>query len=530
MLIYAEPTRNYEKIVNSRNRQHSIPLNMNIRNILLPIAFSAALALPLWGENLVILHTNDTHSQLDPTDKGMGGIQRRKAIVDSVRASNPNVVLVDAGDAVQGTLFFTLYGGRAEIEAMNVLGYDLAILGNHDFDNGVDSLARNVALSDAQWISTNYDFSQRSDLDSIFDPYKIYEFGGRKVGFIGLNLDPKGMVAEGNYDGVRYLDIVEAANSAAWVLKNLEKADLVVALTHLGYTDMPNPSDTDIAASSKNIDIILGGHSHTTITPGSGREWVANAEGKPVLVTQNGKSGTKIAEVVIDLDNIGTTLPRYSQIEVDSRRNQETDSTIEALLAPYREGVDKLMGQKIGRTAKALDNNGAALLNFVSDFCRDRGGELVGGKVDLALMNKGSLRRSLPKGNITKGEIISMQPFTNRVLVLEIKGKDLLEAFDVMATRGGDGVSSEVSAKFDSSTSRCLRVTVGGKPLDPDATYRVATIDYLANGGDYMAPLTRGTIIATSPDIVYDDLIAYIKAFRGKPIKPSDTPRMTAAE
>ena len=186
------------------------------------------------------------------------------------------------------------------------------------------------------------------------------------------------------------------------------------------------------------------------------------------------------------------------------------------------------MGVKIGRTAKALDNTEPALLNFVSDFCRDRGAQLLGKPVDLALMNKGSLRRSLPKGTITQGEIISMQPFANRVLVLEIKGKDLLEAFDVMASRGGDGVSSEVSATFDPTTRRCSSVLLNGKAVNPEATYNVATIDYLANGGDYMAPLTRGKVVATSDAIVYNDLINYIKSLRNKPINPSPVPRMVA--
>ena len=499
-----------------------------MRKSILGLVAAAMLAPLMWAEELVIIQTNDTHSQLDPTDRGLGGIQRRKVLIDSIKSEHANVLVTDAGDAVQGTLFFTLYGGKAEMAAMNALGYDLAILGNHDFDNGVDSLARNVALSDARWLSTNYDFSQRADLDSLFAPYKIYDFGGKKVAFIGLNLDPKGMIAEGNYDGVRYLDVLKAANSTAWVLKNLEGVDLVVALSHLGYADMPNPSDEDIAKSSENIDIILGGHSHTTVVPGSGDEWITNAAGKPVLVTQNGKSGTKVTEVIVNLDSIGSALPVYRQHTIDSRLDRTSDPAIEALLAPYRKGVDELMGVKIGRTAKSLDNTEPALLNFVSDFCRDRGTQLLGKPVDLALMNKGSLRRSLPKGTITQGEIISMQPFANRVLVLEIKGKDLLEAFDVMASRGGDGVSSEVSATFDPTTRRCASVLLNGKPINPEATYNVATIDYLANGGDYMAPLTRGKVIATSDAIVYNDLINYIKSLRNKPINPSTAPRMTA--
>lgn len=490
--------------------------------------FATILLAPLsLAENLVILHTNDTHSQLDPTDKGFGGLQRRKVLIDSIRAEHPNLILADAGDAVQGTLYFTLYGGRAEMEAMNALGYDLAILGNHDFDNGVDSLARNISLSNAEWLSTNYDFSERTDLDSLFEPYKIYEFDGKKVAFIALNLDPKGMIAEGNYDGVRYLDVIDAANSTAWVLKHLKNVDLVVALTHLGYSKMPNPSDEDIASASKDIDIILGGHSHSTIIPGSGREWVSNANGKPVLITQNGKSGINVAEVIINLDSIGNALPQFRQHTIDSRLDRQSDPAIEALLAPYRKGVDELMSVKIGRTAKALDNSEPALLNFVSDFCRDRGTQLLGKPVDLALMNKGSLRRSLPKGTITQGEIISMQPFANKVLVLAIKGSDLLEAFDVMATRYGDGVSSEGVAVFDPATSRCSSVLINGKPIDPESTYNIATIDYLANGGDYMTPLTRGKQVAISDAIVYNDLIDYIKSLRNKPINPSEKPRMT---
>ena len=111
------------------------------------------------GEKLVIVQTNDTHSQIDPTDKGLGGIERCKVVIDSIRSVNPNVLLIDAGDAVQGTLFFTLYGGEVEMKMMNALGYDYAILGNHDFDNGMAPLARNMKDSDAQWLTTNYDLT-----------------------------------------------------------------------------------------------------------------------------------------------------------------------------------------------------------------------------------------------------------------------------------------------------------------------------------------------------------------------------------
>lgn len=474
------------------------------------------------GRELVIIHTNDTHSQIDPTDKGFGGIQRRKVFVDSVRAVHPDALLVDAGDAVQGTLFFTLYGGEVEIKAMNHLGYDLAILGNHDFDNGMESLARNVGLSDAQWLSTNYLFAD-PDVAAKFKPYKVYDYGDRKVGFIGLNLDPEGMIADGNAEGVKYLDAVDAANSVAWWLKNREGVDVVVAVSHLGYENVPSPSDRDIVAATKDIDVILGGHSHTLLSPGSGREWVLNARGDSVLVTQNAKSGEYVAEITIDLDSVGVRKPSYRQVRLGKEYDRQRDVSLDSLIAPYRKGVDELMGKVIGKSARELPNDRPGLLNFLSDFVDKRGSELLGKPVDLSLMNVGSLRRGLPKGDITQGMIISMQPFTNKILVMELSGRDLMEAMDVYASRGGDGVSSRVRATFEPDSGKVVSLTVDGKPVDPDHIYNVATIDYLAGGGDYMVPLKRGKVVAVSENIVYDDLINHIKQnYSRNKINPSD--------
>ena len=181
----------------------------------------------------------------------------------------------------------------------------------------------------------------------------------------------------------------------------------------------------------------------------------------------------------------------------------------------------------VSRSARELDNRGNALLNYLSDFMLERGGQLAP-DVDLALLNKGSIRRSLPQGVVTRGTVITMQPFSNHIVVLDIKGSDLRRAFDVMATRQGDGVSRGVKAHFDMHTSRSTDIVINGKPLDDEATYRVATIDYLANGGDYMTPLTQGRVVATSDDIVYEDLLRYL-AGQGPDyvIDADDTPRMT---
>lgn len=147
------------------------------------------------ADQLVILHTNDTHSQLDPTDKNLGGILRRKALVDSVRSAEPEMLLIDCGDAVQGTLYYTLYKGEAERVMMNNLGYDIQILGNHEFDNGMEELAREWSQLNAEKLTSNYDL-RGTALDSIFKPYTTHTFGNRKIGFMAINLDPKGMIAD----------------------------------------------------------------------------------------------------------------------------------------------------------------------------------------------------------------------------------------------------------------------------------------------------------------------------------------------
>ena len=492
----------------------------------------AAGTMAAYAEKLVILHTNDTHSQIDPDDKdNMGGIARRKVIVDSVRSAEKNVMLIDAGDAVQGTLYFNLYGGEVEQKAMNALGYDLRILGNHEFDNGIDSLAAVLDEADSRFLATNYDLAD-TPLARKFQKYDIRRYGDRRIGFIAINLDPKGMIADGNYNGLEYLDAVEAANSAAWWLKNVDSCDMVVAITHIGYDPAVPPGDKSLAAASDNIDVIIGGHSHDLIDPDKDKyQWrVPNRSGHNVLVTQVGKSGKNVGEITVNLDDFDTD---YRIIPVDKRLDSRIDPAMTALIAPYRGGVDSLMRVPVGRTAIALDQFSNELLNWTTDIVYDRGTQLAD-SVDFAILNQGGLRRGLPKGTITEGQIITMMPFDNKVNVIDISGKDLLDAFRQMAAIGGNGISDQVRIEYaktgddddddddddDEPVNEIVSVTVDGKPLDLDRTYRVATIDYLANGGDYMPTLARHRLVAKSSDVLYQDVLRYIRSLKGKRIKP----------
>lgn len=503
---------------------------MRFRPLIIACGIAAALTACQKNDSsrLVILHTNDTHSQIDPDDKDRGGILRRKVLIDSVRDAERNVLLIDAGDAVQGTLYFTLFGGEVERKMMNELGYDMQILGNHEFDNGMESLARQYRESDALKISTNYDLAGTA-LDNLFVPYVIKEYGNRRIGFIGINLKPDGMIDSDNCAGVKYLDALEAANGTARYLKEKEHADAVIAITHVGYDEStpPTPSDMEIARNSKDIDIIIGGHTHTLINPESADAplfRVPNLNGDTVLIAQTEKGGRYLGEITIDLNSMK---PVSRLIPVNKRLDSRIDSSAAEILKPYRQGVDSLMAVKVARSAKELDTARPALLNMVTDMVMEFGRGLAG-NVDLAIMNKGGIRRSLPAGDITKGMIITMLPFENHITIIDIKGKDLAMAFDVMAGRHGDGVSKGVGITFNDVTGQCSEISINGKPLDHDRIYRVATIDYLANGGDYMKPLTAGTVIARSKTILYDDILAFLASdkMKGRELDPDNEERM----
>ncbi len=498
---------------------------MKIKYLLPSIVVAAAIAgacsdKAVDSNKLVILHTNDTHSQIDPGSDNLGGVMRRKAIIDSVRGAEKNVLLVDAGDAVQGTLYFYLYGGKVEQEVMNILGVETRILGNHEFDNGIDSLASVLKYSDAEMLSANYDLS-KTPLEGRFKPYTIKEYNGKRIGIIGLNLDPNGIISPDNFKGLEYLPIVATANLTAEKLKKDEKVDAVIALTHIGYNPAGLVGDSVLATNSRDIDIIIGGHSHDTIDPttenGARRSRLKNLEGKDVLVVQTGKSGRNVGKIEINLDSLGLgASPSYELIPVTERYDNYADTKLADYLSKYSAGVDSLMTMWIGTTAHELPASSPELLNYFTDFIYDSGSEIAP-KVDLAIANKGGLRSGIPAGKFSKGQIINMLPFANYVTVLDVNGSDLAEVFDVMANTHGNGVSRNVSAEYvvsdDGAKSR--NVLINGKPIDLEQTYRVATIDYLAKGGDYMTGLTRGNVVVTKKVPVFEDLVEYITTGKG---------------
>jgi len=259
-------------------------------------------------KKLTILHTNDVHSHIDPfpaTDPknpNMGGVSRRAALVESIRKENKNVLLLDAGDIFQGTPYFNYYGGELEFKLMSMLNYDLATMGNHDFDNGIDGFYTQLPNANFEFVSANYDF-RNTVLDTIVKPYKIFRKDGIKIGVFGLGVELEGLVDKRNYKETKYLDPVEVAQDMTRILKRDEKCDLIICLSHLGYKykdDQEKICDLKLAGKTKDIDLIIGGHTHTFLDKPT---IVKNSEGKDVLVNQVGCYGINLGRIDFYFEN-----------------------------------------------------------------------------------------------------------------------------------------------------------------------------------------------------------------------------------
>jgi 5'-nucleotidase len=263
---------------------------------------------PATTKKITILHTNDVHSHIDafgPDDgrnPNQGGVARRASLVESIRKENPNTLLLDAGDIFQGTPYFNYYGGELEFKLMSMLKYDVATIGNHDFDNSIEGLYAQLPHAKFDFVSANYDFSN-TVMDTHVKPYRTIIKDGIKVGIFGLGIELNGLVEKRMYKETVYLDPTEATQEMTRILKEDEKCDLIICLSHLGYNyrePSQKISDLKLAKTTKDIDLIIGGHTHTFLKKPT---VVRNLEGKNMLVNQVGCYGINLGKIDFYFDS-----------------------------------------------------------------------------------------------------------------------------------------------------------------------------------------------------------------------------------
>ena len=256
-------------------------------------------------KQLVILHTNDTHSAILPLNSqlpdtmkaGRAGFLRRIAMLKEERQKDPDLLLFDSGDFSQGSAYYTMFKGDVEVGLMNQMGYDAVTIGNHEFDFGLDNMARLFRMATFPVVCTNYDFTG-TPCEGLVKPYVILKRHGVKIGVFALAPKMEGLVAAKNSVGVKYLDPASVALETATMLKRQMKCDMVICVSHLGWSSGRGQDDQYMISRSRDIDLVLGGHTHTYF---SELEYVNNLDGRPVPVDQNGKNAIFVGRMVVSL-------------------------------------------------------------------------------------------------------------------------------------------------------------------------------------------------------------------------------------
>ncbi|MGC8905149.1 bifunctional metallophosphatase/5'-nucleotidase [Thermus sp.] len=463
---------------------------------------------------LTLVHTNDTHAHLEPVELTLsgkktpvGGVARRIALFDRLRASRRNLLFLDAGDVFQGTLYFNQYRGLADRYFMHRALYRVMALGNHEFDLGPGPLADFLKGARFKVVSANVDASQEPRLKGLFAPYAVVEVGGERVGVIGLTTpDTKEIANPG--PTVAFLDPYESAQKAVYELlaKGVNK---IVVLSHLGYAE-----DLKLARRLVGAQVIVGGHSHTLLGSFPHKELapagpyptvVKNPEGKDVLVVQAWEWGKVVGLLEVTFGAKGELLAYKGEALLMTPEAAPEDFFAKEALLAYAQPVMALMSQVIAEAKVDLVGERAVVRRRESNL----GNLIADGMLwktksagtQIALQNGGGIRASIPKGPITVGKVYEVLPFGNTLVVMDLKGKEVLAALEngVSQWESSAGRFLQVSGlryAFDLARpagSRVVRVEVrtekGYVPLDLEATYRVVVNNFIANGGDGFAVL-----------------------------------------
>ena len=468
---------------------------------------------------LTILHTNDTHSHIEEYDGStttcpaeseaaglcIGGVARRATLLADLRASAPdgNAILIDAGDSFNGTLYFSVYKGEESARFMNLLGYQAMAVGNHEFDNGPAHLADFLDHVEFPVLSANIDTSAEPLLDGRLAPYTVIDVNGEPVGVIGLTtIDVP--ISSSPGPTLKFNDYL---SSLAPVLADLDGQgiDKIVLLSHVGYGD-----DLRLAAQVDGIDVIVGGHSHTLLSstdPAAAGPYptvVASPSGDPVLVVQAEAYGKYLGQLVLTFDGDGDILSwEGAPVLVDA--SVARDPAIQAIVDEMAVAVNAMRDETIGSTVNLLQGDRSVcryaectMGNLVADGMR---WATQNSDVQVALINGGGLRTSIPAGDISTGSVLEVLPFSNNIATLKLTGADLLAALENGVSRAespdnaGTGRFPQVSGmrySWDATKpvgERIVSAEVQNddgsySPLVPAAVYHVATLTFLRQGGD----------------------------------------------
>lgn len=452
---------------------------------------------------VIIIHTNDSHGYYDENL----GFTSVASIAKDYESRGAVVFVVDAGDAFQGTASTMMTHGHSTVSVMNAVGYDLMVPGNHEFDYTLETYLDYTEELSFPTICANLDWADSGE--SVFDEYMIIERGGVKVGFFGLiTPDTVDTVYYGYMDDVTITDPIEAATEMVGLLDG-QDVDYVIAVGHLGVDQSASVTSMDVCSAAHGIDVFIDGHSHTEMEHGKVVEGSIEVQSGDTLIASTGSY----------INCVGVVTLGDEPDAVLIRECVSSDKAVDAAVGKIRSEEEGIFGEVIGSTLVDLDgersSNRTGETNM-GDLTADSLRNLTG--ADVALVNGGCFRASIPVGSIDVGQIYAAIPFENFVGLKEVDGSTLLEVIEngLSGLPGESGRFPQISGMkvvYDSSAdpgSRVVSVTIDGSPLDPNGSYTLASIGYVLDGGDgytMLADMPYVTMFGT----MIDCLTGYIR-------------------
>lgn len=476
--------------------------------------------------NLTILHTNDVHGRLKSFDydkkSDVGGFSARAKLIAKFKSENKNLLVLDAGDIAQGTLFFKYFNGVPDVKFMSKVGYDAVEPGNHEFDKGLPVLKKMVESASFPFVCSNIKFSNNPELQKEIKPYIIKDYKDFKVAIIGV-ISPDLKTLVNNSDCIEALNPVETVKKAVKELDS--KVDLIIVLSHEGVAE-----DIKLAKAVPEINVIVGGHSHTFLkTP----EKIYNDGGKSTLIVQDGEFGVDLGYLDLKFENKKLINYDYGLIPVNGK---EKDVYFVKKIAELSKKIDFRAVQKIGVIKKPLE-----IKSFDTKRRLTKSGQLVAEaikakfpEVDAVVQNAGGIRgnKEITSGFLTKADVFELYPFENTVIIAEIKGsevKSILETSSRFLPEGSDAflqssgleytVNTKESPQILSGDGSCILkegnrvsdIKIAGRPLLPDKYYKIAVNDFIFNGGNGYSQFKNSKNARKTGIFVQDSIIDFIK-------------------
>ena len=458
------------------------------------------------GRKLVIMHTNDLHGNIEADSKGRGGITRLATLIRQVRQENPNcVIYLDAGDDAQGTPVSNIFYGEPTFKAIKSMDPLAGAIGNHEYDWGLE--IHHKMLKNAGYPILAANVLDKSG-KNVYQPYLIKEINGIKVGVIGLtSVDIPSLVKKGYTGDLQFIDPAQAC--VKFLPEMYAKgAELIVAVSHCGVE-----ADKALAETVPAIDLIVGGHSHTKVEP-------AINVGDHTWIVQAGHYGRYLGRIDLQVNPYNGKIFNFESklIPVDKDLQVELDPTVVSIANEYNEKIRPIMEQEVGvlkgdlkleKTDTVLDSS---LGTAICEAIRHQS------KADMAFYNWGGIRiEAVSGGKVKLDTLFRLLPFDDPVVVVEMKGKDVIELLNqaLAMTKVGPLQAAGVDMIADKNTKQVSSLKVQGKAIDPEATYRVATTEFLAKGGDSYTAFSKGQIVETA-GITRDVFKDYLASFKDK--------------